>query len=158
MSAKRVSATRRIAAPSAAIFAIVSSPAGHIEIDGSGMLVSSDAAAPTNVGDTFAMHMDRTPLSDIPNLVEYDVVNVVTQFEPNRLFEWGVGAPGGGTLGHVYGWQLVAVTETETDVTNYCDWTDLPEKYLARWSWPIVPVEMLERSVTNLEQIAIKNA
>jgi len=156
MSDKRVSATRRIPASAAEVFAIVSSPAGHVEIDGSGMLVSTEAKAPAQVGDTFTMHMDRRPLSDIPNLVEYDVVNVVTRIEPNRLFEWAVGAPGRGTLGHVYGWQLVAVSDTETDVTNYCDWTDLPEKYLAQWTWPIVPVEMLERSVAKLTQVVKK--
>ena len=63
MSEKRVSASRRIAAPADVIYAIVSSPAGHVQIDGSGMLVSTESQVPRKVGDTFAMHMDRTPLS-----------------------------------------------------------------------------------------------
>jgi hypothetical protein len=101
------------------------------------------------------MDMDRTPLSDIPGLVKYKVRNTVTQFVPGRLFEWTVGVPERPNLyGHVYGWQIEPVNDTECDVTNYCDWTAVPQKYLDRRPWPVVPVEMLEKSVANLEEIA----
>lgn len=156
MSEKRVSATRRIAAPAAEIFAIVSSPAGHVAIDGSGMLVATDAAQPTKVGDVFEMHMDRRPLGDIPNMTEYDVTNTVTRFEDNRVFEWAIGVRDRGNVGHVYGWELEPVGDHATDVTNYCDWTDLPETMLNSRPWPVVPVEMLEQSVANLEQLATR--
>lgn len=67
MSDERVTIRRRIAAPPEAIFAVVADPAGHVAIDGSGMLVAApDAAAVTAVGDTFIMNMDREPLGDIP--------------------------------------------------------------------------------------------
>ena len=83
MSSDRVSATRRIAAPASKLFEIVSSPAGHVQIDGSGMLEAAPDAKPlTAVGDTFDMDMDRTPLGDIPNLTKYKVRNTVTQFVP----------------------------------------------------------------------------
>jgi hypothetical protein len=147
-----VSATRRIAAPAHAIYAIVSSPSGHVEFDGSGMLVSTGDDAPTKVGDTFEMHMDRRPLGDIANLIEYDVLNTVTRIEPNRRFEWAIGSASR-KFGHVYGWQLDPVGDDETDVTNYCDWTDVPEELLAARAWPVVPVEMLEQSVAKLEQL-----
>lgn len=156
MSDMRVSASRRIAAPADKIFAIVSSPAGHVEIDGSGMLVATEAKAPTQVGDKFEMHMDRRPLGDVPNMAEYDTINTVTKIEPNRLFEWAVGLPDREIVGHVYGWQLEPVNDTETDVTNYCDWTNLPEEFRQRREWPIVPVEMLEQSVIKLEQLATR--
>jgi uncharacterized protein YndB with AHSA1/START domain len=155
MSAERVSATRRISAPAAAIFAIVSDPAGHVQIDGSGMLeAAADARPLTAVGDTFDIHMDRTPLNDIPGLVKYSVRNTVTQIEPDRLVEWTIGAPDQPPLGHVYGWLLEAVSDTETDVTNYCDWTNIVAELRARGrTWPIVPVEMLEESVAKLDRI-----
>jgi hypothetical protein len=154
--ANRVSATRRIAAPASRLFEIVSSPAGHVRIDGSGMLeATADAGPATAVGDTFDMDMDRTPLSDIPGLVKYQVRNTVTQFVPDRLFEWAVGTPERPNLyGHVYGWQIEPVSDTECDVTNYCDWTAVSPKHLERRPWPVVPVEMLEQSVENLERIA----
>lgn len=156
MSNRRISATRRIAAPARRLFEIVSSPEGHVRIDGSGMLEATPDAGPvTAVGDTFDMDMDRTPLSDIPGLVKYKVRNTVTQFVPDRLFEWAVGAPERPNLyGHVYGWQIEPVGDTECDVTNYCDWTAVAQKYLDRRPWPVVPVEMLEKSVVNLERIA----
>lgn len=158
MSAERVSVTRRIAAPAAAIYAIVSDPAGHVRIDGSGMLdAAADAKPLTAVGDTFDIHMDRTPLNDIPGLVKYSVRNTVTKIEPGHLVEWTIGAVDQPPLGHVYGWQLDAVSDTETDVTNYCDWTDIVQALRdAGRTWPIVPVEMLEESLAKLERVVTK--
>ncbi len=156
MSAERVSVTRRIAAPAATIYAIVSDPAGHVKIDGSGMLdAAADAPALTAVGDTFDIHMDRTPLNDIPGLVKYSVRNTVTQIEAGRLVEWTIGGIDQPPLGHVYGWLLEPVSDTETDVTNYCDWTNIVQSLRdAGRTWPIVPVEMLEESLAKLDKIA----
>ena len=57
---ERISTTRRIAAPAAKIFDVITRPSGHVEIDGSGMLIAAEDSSPvTAVGDTFRMHMDR---------------------------------------------------------------------------------------------------
>jgi hypothetical protein len=155
VSSDRVAATKRIAAPADRLFQIVSNPAGHVEIDGSGMLEAAPDAQPlTAVGQTFDMDMDRTPLGDIPNMTKYKVRNTVTHIIPDRLVEWGVGSVDGPLIGHVYGWQIDPISESECDVTNYCDWTNLPEDMRSRRAWPIVPVQMLEQSVDNLERIA----
>jgi uncharacterized protein YndB with AHSA1/START domain len=155
VSSDRVSASRRIAAPAAKLFQIVSSPAGHVAIDGSGMLEAApDARQLTAVGETFDIDMDRAPLGDIPNMGKYKVRNVVTQIVPDRLFEWTVGAADRPPVGHVYGWQLDPVNDTETEVTNYCDWTNISEEMRSWRAWPIVPVEMMERSVEKLERVA----
>lgn len=148
--------TRRIAAPAAAIYSLVSDPAGHVAIDGSGMLEAAPDSQPlTAVGDTFDIAMDRTPLNDIPGLVRYSVRNTVTQLEPDRLVEWTIGAPDQPPLGHVYGWQLDAVDENTTDVTNYCDWSNIVDSLRAAGrTWPIVPVEMLEESLAKLNRLA----
>lgn len=154
---QRASASRRIKAPAHEIFAIVSSPQGHVDIDGSGMLIAAPDAQPcTKVGDHFDMDMDRRPLGDIPNMAEYSVRNYVVSFEPDRLFEWEIGSKDReGTFGHVYGWRIEPVTETECDVTNYVDWSNLPEstKQATEGRWPVVPVHMLERSVENLDRL-----
>ena len=155
MSSERISATRRIAAPARTIFLIVTSPDGHVQIDGSGMLEASPEAEPlTAVGDTFDMDMDRTPLNDIPNLVKYKVRNTVTQIVPDRLIEWSVGSAERPPLGPVYGWQIEPVSDTECDVTNYCDWAAIPQERKDARPWPVVPVEMLQQSVDNLDRIA----
>jgi len=155
MSEERVSVTRVIAAPAAAIYAIVSDPEGHVRIDGSGMLeASADAKPLTSVGETFDIHMDRTPLNDIPGLVKYSVRNTVTQIEPDRLVEWTIGGIDQPPLGHLYGWQLTPVSDTETEVTNYCDWTNIVQALRdAGRTWPIVPVAMLEESLAKLERL-----
>jgi hypothetical protein len=155
MSDERVSVTRRIAAPASAIYAVVCDPAGHVRIDGSGMLEAAPDARPVGaVGDTFDMDMDRAPLNDVPGLGKYRVRNTVTRLEPDRLVEWTVGAVDKPPLGHVYGWQLDPVDAEHTDVTNYCDWTDIVDALRASGrTWPIVPVSMLEQSVANLERI-----
>ena len=75
---------------------------------------------------------------------------------PNRLFEWGIGPVDHPPFGHVYGWLLEPMSETETNVTNYCDWTGIGEKGRAARDWPVVPVQMLEQSVENLERIATR--
>ena len=155
MTEQRVSARRRIRASAHALFEIVASPEGHVRIDGSGMLEAAPDSQPlTAVGDVFDVAMDRTPLNDIPGLVKYSVRNTVTQIVPDRLVEWTIGPVGQPPFGHVYGWQLDAVSDTETDVTNYCDWTDIVQALRdAGRTWPIVPVEMLEESLAKLERL-----
>lgn len=155
MSTDRVSATRRISASAQTIYVIVSDPARHVDIDGSGMLQAAPDARPlTAVGQTFDMDMDRRPLGDIPNMAEYKVRCTVTQLIPDRLIEWTVRAVGKPPAGHVYGWQIEPLTDGECLVSNYCDWTNISEELRARFRWPVVPVDRLERSVGNLEGLA----
>jgi hypothetical protein len=150
---ERIAVSRTIRASAADIFKIVSHPQGHVDVDGSGMLEAApDARALTAAGDTFAMDMDREPLGDVP-LGKYKVLNVVTQLVPDRLVEWTVGSAERSPLGHLYGWALEPVGDDATEVTNYCDWSRIPEKLKGRITWPVVPVSMLERSLDNLERI-----
>jgi hypothetical protein len=154
MAEERVNVRRRIAAPASKIYALVTDPAMHVEIDGSGMLEAApDAKQVTAVGDTFDMDMDREPLGDIP-MGKYKVRNLVTKLEPDALIEWTVGGVDTPPVGHVYGWQLTPAGDA-TDVTLYCDWTNIIEALrAANREWPIVPVHMLEKSMDNLERIA----
>jgi len=118
---------------------------------------SPDARQLSAPGETFDMDMDRAPLGDIPEMGKYKVRNTVTRIVPDRLFEWAVGGVDRPQVGHVYGWQIEPVSETECEVTNYCDWTNISDEWRSRREWPIVPLEMLERSVTNLRRIATEN-
>ncbi|MFN0091396.1 MAG: polyketide cyclase [Acidimicrobiales bacterium] len=157
MSTDRISTSRRIGAAPAVIFAMLADPSQHVAIDGSGMLKGAIDAHPLgSVGDTFDMDMDRTPLNDIPGLVEYQVRNVVTQIEPDRLIEWTTGGIDNPPVGHVYGWQLEPVDGTgaqATQVTHYCDWSGISDEMRTRRSWPIVPLAMLEASIAKLDRL-----
>jgi hypothetical protein len=151
---ERISTTRTVKASAATIFDLVRRPDGHVRIDGSGMLLASADIAPvTAVGDTFAMHMDRRPLGDIPEMAEYDVTVIITGFEKDTLLEWSVMTANGTPYGHVYGYRLEATDGGDTIVTSYCDWSGLPERRKNPSRWPIVPLHMLEKSLDNLESI-----
>jgi hypothetical protein len=153
VTVQRISATARVTAPASRIFQIVSHPDGHVQIDGSGMLQSAPDAQPiTTAGQTFDMQMDREPLGDRPEMGRYTVRNTVVQLIPDRLVEWTVGRLGDPPRGHIYGWAVEPVSETDCDVTNYCDWSGVVETAAVRF--PIVPLYMLEKSVDNLRRIA----
>jgi uncharacterized protein YndB with AHSA1/START domain len=155
MSQDRHSTTRRIAASAATIFEILTDTSQHAAIDGSGMLEGAiEGRTLAAVGDTFDMDMDRTPIGDIPGLVKYQVRNVVTRIEPDRLVEWTTGGIDLPPVGHLYGWELEPTGDGETDVTHYCDWSGISDEARARSNWPIVPLDMLESSMANLERLA----
>src|SRR5258708_8967620 len=136
----RVSATGRIAAPAHEVWLIVSDPARHVEIDGSGMLQAAPDAGPLSaVGQTFDMDMDRRPLGDIPNMAEYQVRCTVTRLVPDRLIEWAVRAAGKPPSGHVYGWQIQPAGDPARLVPNHFDLTNISDPPPAEFSFPSEP-------------------
>ena len=148
----RVSVSREIPASAEVIFAMITLPAGHVAMDGSGSLVS----APSNhqllaLGDTFLMDMDRESLGDIPDMGKYQVENEVHAFEADRLLEWTVGMVDRPKIGHFYGIRLVPIDTSLTLVENYVDWSGVPEKWRTRVSWPVVPASMMAASLARLE-------
>jgi hypothetical protein len=146
--------TRRIAAPARRIFEIVADPQGHVDIDGSGMLMAAPDASPLRaVGDTFEMDMDREPLGDLP-LGKYKVVNTVTTLVQDVEVAWTVAAPGKPSAGHVWGYRLEPISDNETEVTNYYDWSAVSQEWRERFSWPVVPPAMFEQTLVNLERVA----
>ena len=148
----RLELSRVVAAPAAMVFALVSDPAGHVKIDGSGMLVAAQDSEPmTGVGDSFVMNMDREALGDIP-LGKYQVRNTVTAFVPDELFEWNVGGVDQPPFGHVYGYRLEPRGDAATAVTLYVDWSGVRPGSI-RDRFPIVPAHMLEKSLDNLEAL-----
>jgi len=148
----RLELTRSIDAPPAAVFAVIADPAGHVKIDGSGMLVAAQDSSPmTGVGDSFVMNMDREALGDIP-LGKYQVRNTVTAFVADELFEWNVGGVDQAPFGHVYGYRLEPGNNGTTVVTLYVDWTGVRAGSI-RDRFPIVPAHMLEKSLDNLDRI-----
>ena len=151
-STERIAASGTVEASPARVFAIVSDPAMHVVIDGSGMLEAAPGSRPlTAVGDTFEMDMDREPLGDLP-MGKYKVVNTVTRIVPDALIEWNVGTPEYGPAGHVYGWEIVPEGPERSRVTNYCDWSEIRPAVRERVTFPVVPLAMMEESVERLAE------
>ena len=138
MSDQRIEVERAIAAEPGAIFEILRSPEGHVQIDASGMLMSSSGESAAAVGDTFVVHMDRDALNDF-DLGEYDVTVVISEFEQDRQIAWTIDGTIQPPIGHVYGYRLEPI-DGGTKVTSFYDWSDLHENYreLAAEHFPII--------------------
>ena len=78
---ERFEIQRLIPADAPTIFAVVSSPQGHVAIDSSGMLQSFTGEPAHAEGDTFVIHMDRESLGDFPEMGKYDVTVTITGYE-----------------------------------------------------------------------------
>lgn len=78
-----ISVSRVISAPAEILFAVLSDPARHSELDGSGMLRGPVARRVIEkAGDTFGMRMHNDSFGD------YVVTNHVVEFEPGRKIAW----------------------------------------------------------------------
>jgi hypothetical protein len=135
-----------IPSPLAAIFDIVRSPAGHVAIDGSGMLQGFTGEPAERVGDTFVIHMARESLNDIP-MGKCDVTVRIIVFERAKEIAWNLGPDF--PVPHVYGYRLDTGEDGVTNVTSYYDWSkvegDLKERF------PIVPESALRSTLGILE-------
>ncbi len=122
-----VSASRRIAAPPAAVFAVLADPVRHPELDGSGMVRGGrTTAALAGVGDVFTIAMH------FPALGDYEMDNHVVEFEPDRRIGWepaaGRGHPGDGAerWGHRWSYALQPDGADATIVTEIYDCSRAP--------------------------------
>lgn len=78
---RSVSVERLIAASAEKIFAVLTDPSRHREIDGSGTLAKlTTSNAPLTLGSTFSMRIKVG--------ISYTVKNRVLEFEDNRLIAW----------------------------------------------------------------------
>ncbi|WP_436776515.1 polyketide cyclase [Yinghuangia sp. YIM S09857] len=137
MAIERFEVQRRFSVAPGAIFAILSSPAGHVTIDSSGMLQSAEGDVVTKTGDEFVVHMDRESLNDFP-LGKYDVTVVITEFAPDAHIEWTVRVAGRPPLKHLYGYHLEAI-DGGTLVTSYYDWSNIEDLYRGKGVFPVIP-------------------
>ncbi len=147
---ERFEVQRFIPADAARIFAVVSSPQGHVAIDASGMLQSYTGDPAREVGDTFTIHMDREALGDI-DLGKYDVTVTFTAFEPDRYLTWEVSGEGFPSIGHYYGYRLEPA-DGGTLVTSIYDWSQIGEDWKQSGRWPIIPESALKATLGILER------
>ncbi|GAA3152152.1 hypothetical protein GCM10010530_84360 [Kribbella aluminosa] len=137
MTTERCEVTRRVAADTATIFAVLCSPHGHVAIDASGMLQSAEGSPVERVGDEFLVHMDRESLNDKP-LGRYDIRVVITRFERDRRIEWMVSGSGEPPrLRHAFGYLLEPSAEC-TLVTSYHDWSEIADEVRAKRNFPVI--------------------
>jgi uncharacterized protein (DUF1330 family) len=144
---RRIEVQRAIAADPSAIFDVLRRPEGHVDIDASGMLMSSTGEPATAVDDRFTVHMDRDSLRDF-DLGEYDVEVVMTVFEQDREIAWTVDGQLQPPIGHVYGYRLEPL-DGGAIVTSYYDWSNIHEQYepLVEAIFPVVSEQNLRATL-----------
>jgi uncharacterized protein YndB with AHSA1/START domain len=142
---ERFEVTREIRATPSKVFAVLTDPNGHVQIDSSGMLQSAEGDRVTAVGDTFLVHMDRESLGDY-DMGRYDVTVIITGLEADALIEWTISGTIQPPIKHLYGYRL-ARSETGTTVTSYYDWSQIDEKYREFGIFPVIPESALKATL-----------
>ncbi|MFJ1767040.1 SRPBCC family protein [Amycolatopsis sp. NPDC088138] len=145
MTAERFEVTRKVEAPPAKVFALLSDPRGHVAIDSSGMLQSADGEPVRGVGDEFVVHMDREALNDVP-MGKYDVTVIITGYEQDALLEWTISGTIQPPIRHLYGYRL-APDGDGTLVTSYYDWSRIEDRYRDKIGFPIIPEAALRATL-----------
>jgi hypothetical protein len=145
MDNERFEVQRDIAAQPGQVFALLRDPRGHVTIDSSGMLQSTDGEPVTKVDDEFVVHMDREALGDFP-MGKYDVRVLITRFESDVAIEWTISGIGQPPIGHLYGYRLEP-SETGTLVTSYYDWSQISEETRSKGIFPIIPEAALRATL-----------
>lgn len=121
--------SRRIPAAAAEIFAVLATPARHLDLDGSGMLRGAVTDHPMRgVGDFFDMRMYYVEHGD------YQMRNHIVEFEADAKIVWEpeswIGHPDHGRpdsrWGQRWGFQLVPQGPDATIVTEIYDCSRVP--------------------------------
>ncbi|WP_410583660.1 YbhB/YbcL family Raf kinase inhibitor-like protein [Amycolatopsis sp. lyj-108] len=147
---ERVEVSRLIPASAESVFAVLSDPKGHVDIDASGMLLDAEGDPVRQAGDRFLVHMDREALGDVP-LGKCDVEVVITTLAPDEEIAWTVEGQVRPHARHIYGYRL-APAEGGTLVTSYYDWSEVGEEWKKRLTFPVVPVSALKATLGILER------
>lgn len=153
-TSRKIQVSKVIEAPAADIFAVLSDPDRHTDLDGSGMLrgVEGSAQPLLAIGQTFTMNMHRDSLGD------YRTVNAVTAMVPGARIGWEPRIDPTCDLesklgdmrvgGHTFTYDLREV-EGGTEVTETYDWMSVKdEQFLA--TLPVVSEEHLKGSLDKL--------
>lgn len=149
----RIETTRLIAAPAAAIFAVLCDPQGHLAIDSSGMLQGYEGEPVTAAGDSFVIHMDRESLNDYPEMGTYDVTVTIRDFERDRFISWSILGRVRPQIGHVFGYRLEPDAEAGgTLVTSFYDWSDIHPDWAAMGIFPVLSENALRGTLGILDR------
>ncbi len=143
----RITVSRTIDAPAPEIFDVLTLPARHREIDGSGFVVSDDRTDRiTGVGQVFRMNMTGDHMGG-----DYQTENHVTGYDKNSLLAWRTAPAGTEPAGWEWMWELKADGSDSTEVTLTYDWDKVTDKaILQQVSFPLVSQDQLEDSLANL--------
>jgi uncharacterized protein YndB with AHSA1/START domain len=145
MDQKRLEATRVVSASPGKVFALLTTPERHVDLDASGTVRGSRTSGPlTGVGDVFVMAMRGKDMGD------YTVDNHVVAFEPDREIAWAPATHDGDRGGQVWGYRLEpGPDDGTTRVTHVYDWSGVTLERLL----PYLPVVDADGLAATLERL-----
>lgn len=154
MTHDTLSAATVVDAPVEAVFAVLTDPARHAAIDGTGWVRESLDREPLSAaGQVFRMSMYHPNHPD----GEYQMANRVQVFDPPRTISWEPGYDAGdGTLGFggwIWRYDLEPAGPESTTVTLTYDWSAVPEDTREHIGFPPFPPEHLANSLSHLAEL-----
>ncbi|MFC7374866.1 MULTISPECIES: SRPBCC family protein [unclassified Brachybacterium] len=143
----KIVVSRVIDAPAKDLFDLLSLPARHPDVDGSGMVRSAEnTERVTKAGEQFTMNMYAEGMGG-----DYRMRNHVTAFDENKMIGWKPAREE--SPDDVPGWEwlyeLKPLDAGTTEVTLTYDWSDVTDPKLLP-IFPGVPEEDLEESLNKL--------
>lgn len=153
---ERIEVARTMPLSAAEIFAVLTDPLGHVDIDATGMLQNAEGQIVRAAGDRFVVQMDREALGDLP-MGRYEVTVTIESLVPDREISWstlGTVRPG---IGHTFGYRLQALGE-ETLVTSIYDWSSATPEWRNSGIFPVVAPEAMRATLGILERVARRRA
>ena len=141
---KRLEATRTVDAPAGTIFALLTTPDRHVDLDASGTVRGAQTHEPVGgVGDVFEMAMHGRDMGD------YVVDNHVVAYETDREIAWAPATHGGDRGGQVWGYRLEPIDGGRTRVTHVYDWSAVTLERLLPYL-PVVDADGLAATLARL--------
>lgn len=142
-----VTVERVIEAPVDRVFDVLSNPANHLKLDGSGFIRSVDHADRIDrVGQVFTMNMEGAHMGG-----EYKTDNRVTGYAKDKLLAWQTAPAGTEPPGWEWVWELESKGPNETLVRHTYDWSKVTDKdLLQKVKFPLVTEDELEDTLGKL--------
>jgi uncharacterized protein YndB with AHSA1/START domain len=149
MSENKITVERTINASTDAIFDVLSNPARHVQLDGSGFVQSDEKTDRIQgSGDVFTMNMSGDHMGG-----DYQTENHVTGYDANKLLAWQTAPAGQEPPGWQWVWELEAQGSDATLVRHTYDWSNVTDQALIqKVGFPLVNQEQLEDTLVRLDQ------
>ncbi|MCY7394631.1 MAG: SRPBCC domain-containing protein [Nocardioides sp.] len=142
-----ITVNRVIDASAQDLFAVLSNPERHAELDGSGFVLGDEKSDRiTATGQVFRMNMTGPHMGG-----DYQTDNTVTGYDKNHLLAWATAPADTAPPGWEWVWELTAQGGDRTDVHLTYRWDKVTDKeVLASLHFPLVAQSQLEDSLGNL--------
>jgi hypothetical protein len=149
MTDNRITVERTINASTDAIFDVLSNPQRHVELDGSGFVLSDEKTDRIQgSGDVFTMNMSGDHMGG-----DYRTENHVTGYDQNKLLAWQTAPAGSEPPGWQWVWELESQGSDATLVRHTYDWSNVTDQgLLDKIGFPLVKQEQLEDTLVRLDQ------